>query len=208
MVSLLKTPSGGFLMAPLQLSRTVSRVWGGGAVRETLNPVGDDQKMTGAQPLRGFAELAPIGDRARITTRRGVRGDGADHRGGESRRSRRRRAARRVVRPAHPCPTPSAFEISDSNRRRRAGPAAGRARSRRLCDRDTRGEWTRSAAPHRHSARANAQRWSLHRCRSPSRSSPRPRTPYRDRESDNGGIRPTGKLLGVVGQSMRLSDER
>jgi hypothetical protein len=40
-LSLLKTPSGEFLMAPLQLATTVSRDCGGGAVREPLNPVGE-----------------------------------------------------------------------------------------------------------------------------------------------------------------------
>jgi len=46
--SLLKTPSGGFPMAPLQLATPMSRDWGDGAVREPLNPVGEtDEKMTG-----------------------------------------------------------------------------------------------------------------------------------------------------------------
>jgi len=47
-LSLLKTPSGGFPMAPLQLATPMSRDWGGGAVREALNPVREtDEKMTG-----------------------------------------------------------------------------------------------------------------------------------------------------------------
>src|SRR5205814_2010628 len=55
-LSLLKTPFGAFLMAPLQLATTASRGWGGGAVRRTVDPVGETTKRAGAQPLGGSAD--------------------------------------------------------------------------------------------------------------------------------------------------------
>ena len=78
-------------MAPLQLATTASRGWGGGAVRRTVDPVGETTKRAGAQPLGGSAD-SPA---APTTQRMGRAGEAAASTPGSASASLSRSAGRK-----------------------------------------------------------------------------------------------------------------